>query len=150
MVKIKHLDVEPLSEEDFEISPYWMFYAGPKSEYDPFTTLIPESHPDYCADYVRLIKSSYRLNNGHEFQGYVYEDPENLMQHTIFCADSSFCTWYGIKRPTKEDITLIYKIVSMSSDDIFPIKWRSHKNEYSGDIMGFGFLTEEQELRFIK
>jgi len=132
-------EIYDLTEEDFEKSPYWMFYSGKDSEYDPFVTLIPQTHEDYDSSSVRLIKGKYVLNNGKELNGFMYEDTTHE-DHTLFYGKNVISTWYGIKEPSDEELGAIYSYINFQPESVFPIKYSTINQEYDGSIEGFGFM----------
>jgi hypothetical protein len=142
-------EIYELTPSDFDASPYWMFYAGPTGEYDPFTTVIDQSHPEYSTDQIRLIKSVYQLNNSQVLTGYFYENPEFPFQHTLFINNSSYCTWFGIVEPKHNEISGFYQLLNLTEEDVFPIYWHSVNNEYSGQLKGLGYLQDLKAV-FVK
>ncbi len=147
MTAIKRL--EEIAKEDFEASPYWMLYSAPSDRFAPDTVLIPQNHPDYDKSAVRLIRTVYTLNSGLTLDGFLYENPPQFERHTIFIKDTGFETWYGIVPPTRESINFIYDMLQLESQDVFPIAWQSHGNEYAGSIAGFGYVKNGSKT-FIK
>ena len=136
-------EIYNLKEEDFERSPYWMFYSGKESEYDEFVNLIPQTHEDYDANSVRLIKTKYTLNNGKEINGYMYEDT-SIENHTLFFEKLMLSTWYGITEPKNKEICDTYLKINMEPNLVFPITYSTINSEYSGVIEGFGFINENE------
>lgn len=145
---IRQLDDIKLA--DFASSPYWMFYSGPHGEFDPFTTLVPQSHPDYDDQNVRLILATYRLNAGQQLSGYFYEDPDRPYQHTLFVDNDTVSLWSGIRKPTEREMAALYSGISTSSESVFPIAWVTYGSEYSGSIAGFGYFGPGHIIEFIK
>ena len=147
MVSTKQID--ELTKGDFERSPYWMFYSGSNGEYDSFTTLIPQNHHDYNDENIRLIFTKYRFKNGQVYSGFLYEDPPDFNQHTIFYKDTGFEIWFGIVPPDRNILDEIYNMLGMNPDDIFPIMWETTGQEYSGTIDSFGYIADNisQKMR---
>lgn len=113
--------IDELSLEDFSASPYWMFYAGRQGEYDSFTTLIPETHPDYNPESVRLVRAIYTLANSEAVSGYFYEDSNNPHQHVIFVQEQHFCLWSGVAKPSAAHVAAFYAALNAEPSEVFPI-----------------------------
>lgn len=137
MALIKRL--EEITRKDFEMSPYWMLCSGKIDEFDPDITLIPQEHPDYDSNSVRLIRTEYILNTGLALDGFLYENPPEFNRHTIFIKDTGFETFFGIFPPSLESMSFIYDMLGLKGQDVFPILWESFGKEYSGFIDGFTY-----------
>jgi hypothetical protein len=61
-----------ISREDFLKSHYWKFYSSNNGDFDENSTLIPQYHPDYDKNPVRLIYTHYTLKNGLIMNGFLY------------------------------------------------------------------------------
>lgn len=140
--------IDKLSLEDLNASPYWMFYAGRQGEYDSFTTLIPETHPDYDPESVRLVRTLYTLANHVVASGYFYEDSNNPHQHVIFVTEQPFCLWSGVANPSAAHIAAFYAALNTEPNEVFPISWQSYGGKYAGVVAGFGCFDENHALSF--
>ena len=129
-----------ISREDFLKSHYWKLYSSNNGDFDENSTLIPQYHPDYDKNPVRLIYTHYTLKNSLIMNGFLYETLPNIVRHTIFFEYTGIETWYGSSPPDKGLIILIYNMLQLKGNDIFPISWETCGNEYSGQINGFGYL----------
>ncbi len=138
-----------ISREDFLKSHYWKFDSGNNGEFEGNSTLIPQYHPDYDTDPVRLIYTHYILKNGLRMNGFLYESPPDLERHTIFYEYTGFETWYGSSPPSKGLIVLIYNMLQLKGNDVFPISWETCGKEYSGVINGFGYLENGTKKEII-
>ncbi len=132
--------IADITREDFLTSPYWKFYPGDKGVFDKNSTLIPQDHPDYTQNPVRLIYTHYTFRNGMVLDGFLYESLPHLLRHTIFYKYTGFETWYGFSPPDQGYIKSIYDLLQLKGDDIFPISWETCGKEYSGVINGFIYL----------
>jgi hypothetical protein len=130
---------EDITREDFLKSHYWKFYPGNNGESNQNKSLIPQDHPDYDKNPVRLIYTHYTLHNGMILDGFLYESPPDLVRHTIFYKYTGFETWYGFSPPYQGFLNSIYHMLQLKGDEIFPITWESCGKEYSGVINGFGY-----------
>lgn len=143
-------NIEDIAASDFEGSPYWMFYSGHHGEYDSFTTLVPQSHPDYCEHTLRLILTTYHLASGLKVTGYFYEDPDRPFQHTLFVGAEQVSLWSGIRQPTPEEIAILYANLKAQPEEVFPIAWETFGQEYRGIINGFGYFGPTHIATFVR
>lgn len=142
--------IEELVLSDFEASPYWMFYAGPRGEFDSFTTLIPETHPDYNEESVRLIRTQYTLADQRVLAGYFYEDTSKPHQHVVFVKEQPFHLWSGNIKPSVAHLAAFYNALCAKAGDIFPISWQTQGDQYAGLIAGFGHYDENHAVSFLQ
>ncbi len=131
--------ISDITREDFLKRHYWKFDSGISGKINVDTPLIPQDHPDYTQDPIRLIYTHYTLHNGMILEGFLYESPPDLVRHTIFYKYTGFETWYGISPPDQGYIKSIYGLLQLNGNDIFPISWETCGKEYSGVINGFGY-----------
>lgn len=151
--------VYELTEKDLAEYRVWEFASDEEYQNDQDEATVKPIEQQNYIDFnggIFIVKAIFSLNDGTTLTGYVTPDKESdigTMQPTIVTKDGQIVFWYGMNRPTKEELEESYKQLNRSAKEIFPVTFRSDPGIESvsveGDINGFAFSPNPENNRVV-
>jgi hypothetical protein len=152
--------VYELMVEDFDQHPVWEYALDEECEEgQDEATVRPKSvtGPLDPAEGMVVVKARFTLADGTSMAGYVNPpgpDSSGLgtIQPQIITRQGQVSFWWGIFKPTGEDLVQNYSRLGRTADKAFPMHFTSEVEIVGGPVIGIlnGFLYMERATKQIR
>ena len=152
--------VYELTISDIEEFPVWEFASdeeGDDGQDEATVRPLEFNAPLDPSDGMFVVQSEFLLADGTKMQGYLSPAPKNelaYIQPIIITENGQIMFWYGIMKPLQEKITSNYSSLGKSSEQVFPLIFKSKVDILGGAIKGvidgFSFYSQDRKVQSIK
>ena len=147
--------IDTLSLQDFERSPVWVQSHGFDNEQAWYSSTDEETFRPWDgpvpvrSGHIFLVGADFRLADGTSLGGYAMTSggcqPSKAQPTLLLEPFQRFPFWRGIARSNEVDRHLLYRSLSKTAAQVFPITFRVREGltaeELSGTIEGFYYVT---------
>jgi hypothetical protein len=146
-----------LKSEDLERHPIWEFALDEEGEEgQDEATVRPYSvaGPANSAEGTLIVRARFTLADGTRMLGWITPPSEEFaglgtIQPQIITSDGPVSFWYGVLKPTREDMARNYEMLGRMADRIFPVHYESDVEVVGGPVKGilkaFYYMELENE-----
>jgi hypothetical protein len=153
--------VYDLTLEDFAEFPVWEFALDEEGEerqdeatVRPYVfTLALDPHNGSF-----VVQTEFLLSDGTRMKGYLSPAVESkeigYVQPVIIVEKSQIGFWSGLKKPSAEEISSYYQTLGKTSEEVFPVRYKSIVEllggSIEGRIVGFLYYSSDMKVQVIK
>jgi len=150
--------VYDLTLADLDAAPVWEFaldeddVAGQdEATVRPYEVAFPI---DAAGHGGLVVRAAFTLADGTNLRGYLSPQPVSLsqpgwIQPVVICEAGQVNFWYGIRRPTQNQMMDELAKLAKQAAEVFPLRYRSDvelvSGPISGIIRGFGFKEKKAD-----
>jgi len=152
--------VYELSLSDFQQFPVWKFAIteeGEEGQDEATVRPFEYTAPLDPSEGTFVVQAEFLLADGTNMQGYLSPSPQNELGYTqpiIISEKGQINFWSGIMQPSQESITSTYNSLEKSSEQVFPLAFKSNVallgGTIEGVIHGFSFYSQNRKVHFTK
>jgi len=132
--------IEDITVEDLKAH-RWCFYQNDEEGFDAFEHVIPDSHPDFSSDVEELELAVFEFQNGKSLFG-VFDGSASF---SIILEDSWLSLWFGITKPTSEDIENFKAHLNKLSLEL-PVKARARWSGKEAVFNGIKYINDNDDV----
>ncbi|HLL60286.1 MAG TPA: hypothetical protein VK338_01085, partial [Candidatus Nitrosocosmicus sp.] len=118
-----------LTRKDLEKYPIWEFpyYKNAVGMYEATVIPRPDLKSPNDPDSLFIVKTEFIANNGKKYIGYITPHKEKYIGYiapTIVTDSQQVMLWYGVMKPSKDELNDAYKVLNTNKNDLFPLKFK--------------------------
>ncbi len=142
-----------LELSDLKEYPIWEFSLDEEgTDGQDEETVRPHSIDTFDFQSTFICLAKFTLADGTVLEGYVSPERDlEFSQPLIYIQDSGVVFWFGIVKPTDEEITEMKTLLGGPDKDIFPIKWETPFLKdgipHEGLVDGFNYLNGVEKVK---